>query len=98
MSAQIGSARLSFAGAEAMERLLDITPGSVSVMGLMNDREQRVQLLIDRDLLKEDWFGCHPCMNTSSIRMHLADMLKLFLPAVKHEAIYVNLPDEKEEE
>ncbi|MBD5532077.1 MAG: prolyl-tRNA synthetase associated domain-containing protein [Lachnospiraceae bacterium] len=98
LSAQIGSARLSFAGAEAMERFLDITPGSVSVMGLMNDREQRVQLLIDRDLLKEEWFGCHPCMNTSSIRMRLADMLKLFLPAVKHEAIYVNLPDEKETE
>ena len=98
LSAQIGSARLSFAGAEAMECFLDITPGSVSVMGLMNDREQRVQLLIDRDLLKEEWFGCHPCMNTSSIRMRLTDMLKLFLPAVKHEAIYVNLPDEKEAE
>lgn len=96
LSSQIGSARLSFAGAEAMERFLDITPGSVSVMGLMNDRENRVQLLIDRDLLKEEWFGCHPCMNTSSMRMKLKDMLELFLPAVKHEAIYVNLPDETE--
>lgn len=93
LSAQIGSARLSFADADAMGRLLDLTPGSVSVMGLMNDKEQRVQLLIDRDLLKEEWFGSHPCMNTSSIRMKTNDMLTLFLPAVRHEAVYVDLPD-----
>ncbi len=93
LSAQIGSARLSFAGAEAMARFLDITPGSVSVMGLMNDREGRVQLLIDRDLLGEEWFGCHPCVNTSSLKMRTADMLTVFLPAVGHEPITVSLPD-----
>ncbi len=98
LSAQIGSARLSFAGADAMERFLDITPGSVSVMGLMNDTERRVQLLVDRDLLKEEWFGCHPCMNTSSIRMKTQDMLTLFLPAVGHEVVYVDMPDDEETE
>ena len=68
LSAQIGSARLSFAKPEYMEEFLDITPGSVSVMGLMNDKEHRVQLLIDEDVLDGEYIGCHPCINTSSIR------------------------------
>ena len=93
LSAQIGSSRLSFASAEDMERYLDITPGSVSVMGLMNDRENAVRLLIDRDVLKGTLVGCHPCINTSSIRIPTEDLLKKFLPAVKHGYTVVDLPD-----
>ena len=77
LSHQIGSSRLSFASAEYMERFLDITPGSVSVLGLMNDRENRVQLLIDADVLKGEFFGCHPCINTTSLsalRNHAAQL------------------------
>ena len=74
LSAQIGSARLSFATAEHMEALLDITPGSVSVLGLMNDKEKRVHLLIDKDVLAEECFGCHPCINTSSLRFKTAEI------------------------
>ena len=91
ISHQINSARLSFAPEEFMEELLDITPGSVSVMGLMNDTENRVQLLMDRDLLQEEYLGCHPCINTSSIKLTTKDLLEKFLPAVHHEAIYVDL-------
>lgn len=94
LSKQIGSARLSFAEATYMELFLHIAPGSVSVMGLMNDRENRVQLLIDRDVLKGEWFGCHPCVNTSSICIRISDLLGKFLPAVGHEAIFVNLVGE----
>ena len=93
ISAQIGSARLSFAGAEEMEKYLDITPGSVSVMGLMNDTENYVQLLVDEDLLKGEYFGCHPCINTSSLKMKTADVLGPFLKAVHHEMITVKLPE-----
>lgn len=93
LSKQIQSARLSFADAEHMEQYLNISPGAVSVMGLMNDRENRVQLLIDRELLDEEWFACHPCVNTSSLRMKLADMLEKFLPAVHHDFQSVELPD-----
>lgn len=93
ISAQIGSARLSFAGAEEMEKYLDITPGSVSVMGLMNDTENRVQLLVDEDLLKGEYFGCHPCINTSSLKMKTADVLGPFLKAVHHDMITVKLPE-----
>ena len=85
LSKQIGSSRLSFAGAEHMEALLDITPGSVSVLGLMNDREKKVQLLIDEDVLKGEYFGCHPCINTSSLRLKTADLLERIIPAMDHD-------------
>lgn len=94
---QIGSARLSFAGPEEMEKYLDITPGSVSVLGLMNDRENHVRLLVDEDLLKGEYFGCHPCVNTSSLRMRTQDVLGPFLKAVHHEMTVVKLPQEQAE-
>ena len=89
LSAQINSSRLSFAKPEYMEKFLDITPGSVSVLGLMNDTENYVQLLIDEDVLKSEFVGCHPCINTSSIRFHTSDLVEKVLPAVNHEFIKV---------
>ena len=91
LSAQIGYARLSFAKPESMEKFLDITPGSVSVMGLMNDKENRVQLLIDEDVLKGEYIGCHPCINTSSIRFRTNDLIEKILPAMGHSFIKVKL-------
>lgn len=91
LSAQIGSARLSFAKPEYMERFLDITPGSVSVMGLMNDKEHRVQLLIDEDVLTGEYVGCHPCINTSSLRFRTADLVEKILPAMEHDFVRVRL-------
>ena len=95
LSHQIGSARLSFASPEDMEKYLDITPGSVSVMGLMNDPEGHVKLLIDSDVLKDESFGCHPCINTSSLKIKTSDILEKFLPAVHHEPTIVDLPWEE---
>ena len=92
LSKQIGSSRLSFAGAEYMEQFLDITPGSVSVLGLMNDHENRVQLLIDEDVLKGEYFGCHPCINTSSLRLRTKDLIEKIIPAMGHEMRIVSLP------
>lgn len=94
LSQQLGVARLSFANEDAMVRLLDIHPGAVSVMGLMNDSGKEVQLLIDRDLMEEEFLGCHPCVNTSSLRMTMKDLLEIFLPAVGHEPRIVDLPEE----
>ena len=91
LSAQIGSARLSFAKPEYMEKFLDITPGSVSVLGLMNDTEHQVQLLIDEDVLGGEYIGCHPCINTSSIRFQTEDLIQKILPAVEHDYIKVRL-------
>lgn len=91
LSAQIGSSRLSFASGEQMEELLDITPGSLTLLGLMNDAEQKVRLLIDADVLKSEFFGCHPCINTSSVTMKTADVVEKLIPALGHEPTIVNL-------
>lgn len=94
ISHQIGSARLSFAPAEYMEQYLDITPGSVSVLGLMNDKEQKVQLLVDKDVIKAEYLGCHPCINTSSLRVRTNDIFDKFLKAIEHDYIEVELVGE----
>ena len=94
ISAQIGSSRLSFAPEEYMKEYLDITPGSVSVMGLMNDTDNRVQLLIDEDILASELVGCHPCVNTSSLSLRARDLIDVFLPAVGHSYITVRLSEE----
>lgn len=91
ISKQIGSSRLSFAPSEYMEKYLDITPGSVSVLGLMNDKEQQVKLVVDEDILKSEYFGCHPCINTSSLRLRTKDVFERFLPAVRHDYVTVKI-------
>lgn len=93
VSKQLGIARLSFAPEEYMEQLLDLTPGSVSVLGLMNDKDLKVQLLVDEDLLKQTYIGCHPCINTSSLRIAVNDLIEKFLPAVKHTPTFLSLPE-----
>lgn len=98
ISKQIGSARLSFAPAEYMEQFLDITPGSVSVMGLMNDHKNQVSLLVDEDVLKGEYVGCHPCINTSSIRLKVADVFGPFLEKIQHEYTVVTLLGEEASE
>ena len=91
LSAQIGSSRLSFGKPEYMEKFLDITPGSVSVLGLMNDQEKKVRLLIDEDVLTKPYFACHPCINTSSLRFDMKDLTEKIIPAMGHEPTIVNL-------
>ena len=95
LSAQIGSARLSFASPEDMLKYLDIEPGAVSIMGLMNDKECDVQLLIDEDVLKGEYLGCHPCVSTSSLKLRTEDVINKYLPAVKHTYKTVHLVGEE---
>ena len=92
LSKQIGSSRLSFAPAEFMEKYLDITPGSVSILGLMNDSECNVNLIVDRDVLSGEFVGCHPCTNTSSLKIRTADMFGPLLSAMNHKMTEVTLP------
>lgn len=96
LSKQLGVARLSFADAADMERYLDITPGSVSVLGLMNDAENHVQLVIDKPIAESRMIGCHPCINSSTLAIATRDVLEKILPAVHHEAIVVDLPEPEE--
>ena len=94
LSSQINSARLSFASPDAMLEYLDIKPGAVSVMGLMNDKENHVKLLVDEDVLKDEYVGCHPCVNTSSLKLKTEDVFGKYLRAVNHTATTVVLKGE----
>ena len=94
LSSQINTSRLSFAEPEYLLKYLDIIPGSVSIMGLINDKDCDVQLLIDKDVIKPDHIGCHPCVNTSSLKLRTEDVLEKYLPAVKHTPIFVELKGE----
>lgn len=95
LSSQIGSSRLSFAGGKYMEQFLDITPGSLSGLGLMNDKENKVQLLIDEALLTSEYIGCHPCVNTSSLKLKTRDLLDTIIPAMGHAVRTVALTGEE---
>lgn len=95
LSAQINSARLSFADPADMLKYLDIEPGAVSVMGLMNDTGRAVQLLMDEDVLKGEYVGCHPCVCTSSLKLRTKDLLEVFLPATGHAPRIVHLTGEE---
>ena len=97
LSHQLGCSRLSFASGEDMERYLGMKPGSASVLGLMNDEEGHVQLVIDESVNRQELWGCHPCKNTASLRIAREDILKTFLPAVQHAPIFVDLPEEAPE-
>lgn len=92
VTAQINSARLSFADGEMMEKYLDITPGSVSVLGLMNDKDVCVRLLVDKDILCDEYIGCHPCVNTTSIKIKTEDIFDKLINATNHSKTVVELP------
>ena len=94
LSSQINSARLSFADPVYMEEYLDIKPGAVSIMGLMNDKENHVRLLVDEDVLKGEDIGCHPCVNTSSLKIKTSDVFDIFLKNVGHDMTVVHLTGE----
>lgn len=91
-----GSSRLSFGPPEEMEAFLDVTPGSVSILGLMNDKDNVVNLYIDQEVIDAEFLGCHPCINTSSLRFKTRDILEKFLPAVNHRYTAVEMPYDEE--
>lgn len=92
LSAQIGSSRLSFAGEDDMLELLNLTPGSVTILGLMYDKENRVKLLVDEEVLEDEYFGCHPCINTSSIKMKTSDVFEKIILVIAEGYRKVSLP------
>jgi len=94
LSSQLGCSRLSFASGEEMEQFLDITPGSVSVLGLMNDKDNRVRLLVDRDILDHEFVGCHPCINTSSLKLYTKDLFGSITRELNHDYTLVTLVGE----
>lgn len=98
ISQQLGVSRLSFGDAECMEKYLGIRPGAVSLMGLINDREHNVRLLIDEDMKQDEFLGCHPCVNTASLKIAWKEITEKFLPAVGHEITWVHMDGKSAEE
>lgn len=94
LSSQINSSRLSFGTAEDMIDMLGVTPGSVSVLALMNDKSGDIQLLVDKDLMKYEWFGCHPCRNTSTLKLKTSDVFDVILKKINHTPLLVELTGE----
>ena len=94
LSKQINSARLSFADEDFMRELLGLAPGAVTVLGLMNDRDKRVRLIIDKELLSDEYIGVHPCVNTSSLKIKTSDVTDKLLKAMGHDYTVVELPRE----
>ena len=97
LSRQLGVARLSFADADDMERLLGLKPGSVTVLGLLNDRQNEVQLVLDRPIADSEWVSCHPCISTSTLAIRTRELFEKLLPAIGHGYTVVNLPDPETE-
>lgn len=92
LSHQLGCARLSFAPPEAMEELLRVHPGSASILSLLFDREHRVQLVMDRETKACEYFSCHPCESTGTLKLRTRDVLEVFLPHTGHQPVAVELP------
>ena len=92
LSKKLGVSRLSFA---PEDELLGVSPGSASVMGLMNDRDRRVRLVVDGDVLRQEYFGCHPCVNTSSMKLRTSDVVDKYIPSTAHEMTVVELTGEE---
>lgn len=88
---KIGVSHLSFASGELMEEHLGTKPGSASVMGLINDEDDYVQLIIDKEVAEDEWFGCNPGINTSHLKMKTSDLLNKFLPQIRHKAKVIDL-------
>lgn len=89
VSKKLGCARLSFATEDKLLEYLDLTPGSVTVLGLMNDSNNNVKLVIDSEILDGEYIGMHPCINTSSIKIKTNDLLNKFLKEINHDYIII---------
>lgn len=90
---QIGSTRLSFGTPEMLQEYLNLTPGSVSLLGLIFDKQHKIKVLLDEDFLEEEAIGCHPCINTTSLKISSKDLLEKFLAYVGHEPIFVHIEE-----
>lgn len=91
VSQQVQSSRLSFAPPHLMEKYLHTTPGSASILSLIYDRTNKVKLLVHKDLLQESHIACHPCINTSSLKIRTQDLLEKFVPYTGHDITIIEL-------
>ena len=90
VSKKIGMSRLSFAKEKYLKEFLNVSSGSVSVLALLNDLDNKVELVIDRDVIQQENIRCHPCVNTSTLKIKTEDFLNKIIPALKKEAMIID--------
>jgi Ala-tRNA(Pro) deacylase len=86
LAKKIGVGKLTFASEDAMVKHLGTHPGSATIMGLINDVDEYVQLIMDKAVAEAEWFGCNPGINTAHLKVRTTDILKKFLPQIYHQA------------
>ena len=91
LSPQLGCSRLSFASPEHMEEMLNCAPGSAAVLGLIFDKDIKVRLIIDKDIKDMEYFGCHPCDNSTSLKIKTEDIFEKLIPSTYHTPTFVEL-------
>ncbi|MFO1088914.1 MAG: prolyl-tRNA synthetase associated domain-containing protein [Hyphomicrobiales bacterium] len=87
---RIGAARLSFGKADLLREVLGVEPGSVTPFSAINDREKRVKVVLDQEVAEGPTVCCHPLVNTATVSLSSADLLK-FLRSVDHEPLIVDI-------
>jgi Ala-tRNA(Pro) deacylase len=91
LTALLGVSKLGFASAERLQRYLGVEPGSVSMLGVLNDLNGEVELIVDRELWEAKAFQCHPLVNTSTLVIS-RDHLQRFFKATGHQVRLLDVP------
>ncbi len=90
-SSALGIARVSFAPAEQMETMLGTKIGAATVFSSLLDTDQRVQIIFDKDVLAEEWYGCSDGTTTGYMKVRTDDIYRRFLPFTKHTAAVIEV-------
>ncbi len=88
----VSAPRFSFARPDLLQEVLELTPGSVTPFGLINDRARRVTVILDQDMLDSEWVNFHPLHNAASTTLRSADLVR-FVRALGYEPVIVRLPE-----
>jgi Ala-tRNA(Pro) deacylase len=91
LAAALGTRKLSFVSAESMQELIGVTPGAVSLLGLINDKGCKVRPVIDRVTWQSEALQCHPLVNTATLSIGMADVARLF-EATGHAPMVIDVP------
>jgi Ala-tRNA(Pro) deacylase len=90
-SAALGIPRTSFAPPELLQSILGTAVGAATIFGLLLDGQQQVQLVIDKDILAEEWYGCSDGTTTSYLKLSTSWVMNEFIPATGHIPKFITL-------
>ncbi|HEY9259747.1 prolyl-tRNA synthetase associated domain-containing protein [Chitinophaga sp.] len=90
-SAALGVSRVSFASVDLLQSILGTPVGAATVLGLLSDKEMKVQLVVDNDVLAEEWYGCSDGTTTSYLKLSTDWVINEFIPSTRHTPKFVQL-------